>query len=611
VPGRNTGFNTDSNYAVSYGYDNTGRFNTVSWNVGTHSDTVQYGYEPNSHLLQTTIFGSGASTAYTFEPNRDLKTSVLNNYNSTTISQYDYTHDNIGRRTSATMTGDVFENPSLPPAPDELLMVDTGTTTSAAYSANDLNQYTSVDTNGSAVNPVYDEDGSLTDDGTFTYVWNGENRLITITPKTPAVDDKKLEFLYDYMGRRVRKITTEWDGATWQPDETALFVYDGWNLIEELDGSGVTTASYVHGLDLSQSLQGTGGIGGILARIDHGASKVHIYFYDANGNVGQIIDSSDGSIAAAYEYAPFGGMTSAMGAYAEANPFRFSSRYADDVTGLYYYGYRYYSPMFGRWISRDPIGEDGGLNLYAIIYNDTINLTDLLGLSCTRLLIYTTSLRKSDEYTFQNAAKALSDEYKKRKDGHRIVLAKVTTGAELVAKVNEQIKDSIKSLDIFSHSNLAGIHIAKELSAPEKSPIPKRMSHILMRDNITTEDAEYMEESYHGLYSGRLSAQVVGIYYNQKSGDGIAYLGSINFNNFTNDAAVEFHGCKTAQEIKLSEGVTIDNFAMKFSSGLYGAGKTNSKVIGHVYRSSPTANHDYRKSMRRVYQDGKLLKEIK
>ncbi len=379
VPGRNTGFSTDSSYAVTYGYDNTGRFNGVSWNVGTHSDSVTYARVPQSHLLQTASFASGASTAYTFEPNRNLRTSVQNQYSTATISQYDYTHDNIGRRTSATMTGDVFENPALPPAPDELLMIDTDTTTSVGYSANDLNQYTSVDTNGSAASPAYDEDGSLTDDGTFSYTWNGENRLITITPKTPAVGDEKLEFLYDYMGRRVRKVTTVWDGSTWQTDDTALFVYNGWNMIEELDGTGAVTASYIHGLDLSQSLQGAGGIGGILARIDHGVNKSHIYFYDANGNVGQLVDSLDGSVVAAYEYAPFGGLVSGMGNYAEANPFRFSTKYADDVAGLYYYGYRYYSPELGRWMSRDPIGEDGGVNLYGFVGNDGVNGRDYLG----------------------------------------------------------------------------------------------------------------------------------------------------------------------------------------------------------------------------------------
>ncbi|WP_446011326.1 RHS repeat domain-containing protein, partial [Candidatus Electrothrix sp.] len=247
------------------------------------------------------------------------------------------------------------------------------------YSVNDLNQYTSVDTNGSAASPAYDEDGSLTDDGTFSYTWNGENRLSAVTPNSPAVGDNKLEFLYDYMGRRARKITTAWDGAAWQTDETRFFVYDGWNLIEELDGAGAVAASYVYGLDLSQSLQGAGGIGGILARVDHGADKVHLYFYDANGNVGQLIDTADGSVVAAYEYAPFGGLTSAMGSYAGINPFRFSSKYADDEIGLYYYGYRYYLPELGRWLSRDPIGEDGGLNLYVFVGNDGVNRFDLLG----------------------------------------------------------------------------------------------------------------------------------------------------------------------------------------------------------------------------------------
>ncbi|WLE97263.1 MAG: hypothetical protein QTN59_00215 [Candidatus Electrothrix communis] len=86
VPGRNTGFSTDSSYAVTYGYDSTGRFGGVSWNVGTHSDTVQYGYEPNSHLLKSATFGSGASTGYSYETHRNLKTSVLNREHSLFIN---------------------------------------------------------------------------------------------------------------------------------------------------------------------------------------------------------------------------------------------------------------------------------------------------------------------------------------------------------------------------------------------------------------------------------------------------------------------------------------------------------------------------------------------
>ena len=63
-----------------------------------------------------------------------------------------------------------------------------------------------------------------------------------------------------------------------------------------------------------------------------------------------------------------------------ANPFRFSTKWFDDETGLYYYGYRYYSPRLGRWINRDPLEEDGGLNLYGLLGNCANNLVDPHGL---------------------------------------------------------------------------------------------------------------------------------------------------------------------------------------------------------------------------------------
>lgn len=66
---------------------------------------------------------------------------------------------------------------------------------------------------------------------------------------------------------------------------------------------------------------------------------------------------------------------------AKSPPFRFSQKYLDDSTDWYYYGYRYYSPDLGRWPSRDPIGEDGGLNLYAYVRNASMNEMELLGLA--------------------------------------------------------------------------------------------------------------------------------------------------------------------------------------------------------------------------------------
>ncbi len=200
------------------------------------------------------------------------------------------------------------------------------------------------------------------------------------TPLFPLRNRHKLEFEYDYKNRRVGKKVYSYTADSWPLDSTITFVYDGWNLIRETTttDAGNSTDYYVWGLDLSGSLQGAGGIGGLLMR-DTGSGS-SLYLYDANGNVGQLVDAADGAIAAHYEYGSFGKLLAASGPEAAQNPFRFSTKYFDAETGLYYYGYRYYSPELGRWIHRDPIEEQGGLNLYGFVKNDGTNAWDYLGL---------------------------------------------------------------------------------------------------------------------------------------------------------------------------------------------------------------------------------------
>jgi RHS repeat-associated protein len=86
-------------------------------------------------------------------------------------------------------------------------------------------------------------------------------------------------------------------------------------------------------------------------------------------------------MSAEYEYGPFGEPLRATGPLAKANPVRFSSELLDTASGCYYYGYRYYNPDTGRWLSRDPIGELGGVNLYAVSHNMVNQVFDYLGLS--------------------------------------------------------------------------------------------------------------------------------------------------------------------------------------------------------------------------------------
>ncbi|MGE9269527.1 MAG: RHS repeat domain-containing protein, partial [Verrucomicrobiales bacterium] len=139
------------------------------------------------------------------------------------------------------------------------------------------------------------------------------------------------------------------------------------------------TKSFLWGQDLSGSMQGAGGVGGLLSVTDDSSGDVFYATYDANGNVSEYIDET-GAIAAHYEYSPFGRVIASTGSPDDFD-FRFSTKYQDNETNLLYYGFRYYNPETGRWLSRDPIAERGGLNLYAFVGNNGVNWVDILGLA--------------------------------------------------------------------------------------------------------------------------------------------------------------------------------------------------------------------------------------
>ncbi len=187
----------------------------------------------------------------------------------------------------------------------------------------------------------------------------------------------RVEYGYDYMGRRVRRQMFDWDpvGEDWDgPVQDTKYVNDGWRVIEELDGldqvnPDATTRQYTWGLDLAaqagsaNSLEQAGGIGGLLAANDTAGTttttddRTFLYFYDANGNVGQVVTTFApwyGEISAHYEYTPYGQRLNAPAAGEYDQPYRFSTKPFDSWTGVGYWGYRWYSPRMGRFLNRDP-----------------------------------------------------------------------------------------------------------------------------------------------------------------------------------------------------------------------------------------------------------------
>ncbi|MDQ8209457.1 RHS repeat-associated core domain-containing protein [Coraliomargarita sp. SDUM461003] len=325
------------------------------------------------------------TVSYSYETNRDVMTIIDNKVSGSSISKYTYTYDALGRRDDRAQSGSEINTASTDDFTYNSRSEVTGSSNSVetatkwnptysfdkignrigsvgvspnAYTANELNQYTAI----VSTNPVHDLDGNLTSDGgTWTYTWNNENRLASATDGTTTID-----FTYDYQGRLVKR-----DDGT----DVSVYVYDGWNRIFEISNPGSQiemTSSFLWGLDLSGSMQGAGGVGGLLKEGD-------LYpLYDANGNIMQKLDGA-GAAVMSVDYDPFGNIINGtlVGEYG------FSTKPLIDGIDWYYYGFRYYDPQTGRWPSRDPIGKQGGINLYGFVGNEVTYAIDFLGLTKT------------------------------------------------------------------------------------------------------------------------------------------------------------------------------------------------------------------------------------
>ena len=240
---------------------------------------------------------------------------------------------------------------------------------------------------------TYDDDGNMLSDGRFIYTWDGENRLVSVETSAAGVSAGaarvRVEYTYDNRSRRIGKVVSHFENDTWTVAESRAFVYDRWNMVQETirNQQSAISNSLVWGLDLSGSLQGAGGVGGLLAVISPlplgegqgEGSTVYLPCYDANGNTMEYV-STDGTLVAHYEYSPFGETVIQVGSLADAFCFRFSTKNWEEEGKLYYYGYRFYVPESGRWLSRDPIGEYFQRHLYSFVKNNGVRHFDLLGL---------------------------------------------------------------------------------------------------------------------------------------------------------------------------------------------------------------------------------------
>lgn len=297
-------------------------------NPGSRMEQV-YSYDDNGNVTGVTWTNLPAySQTYQYDELNRLTDAT--NF----VGTFEYTYDKVGNRLTRT--------------------VDTELETYTYYpNTNRLASTTVVD----PVNFTQDAAGNTTDIGDMELIYNQKNRLIRVEESATVLG----EYTYNALGQRVTKTI---DGVT------TVFIYDfDGNIIAESGSDGVLKREYIYVM------------GNRFAMIN--SANYYMYFYH-NDHLGTPILITDvyGALVWEGNYAPFGDVQVSENSSIENN-FRFAGQYFDTETGLHYNYHRYYDPKTGRYLTPDPIGLAGGINLYAYAYNNPVNLIDPFGLEGT------------------------------------------------------------------------------------------------------------------------------------------------------------------------------------------------------------------------------------
>jgi RHS repeat-associated protein len=319
--GRRTTLTVPGQSMVSYSFDAANRLTQIT--QGT--STVQFGYDAANRRTSLTL-PNGITTQYTYDSASQLSGLTYTNAVSGTIGNLLYSYDLAGRRIGV---GGSLAAVNLPNA-----------VTQTGYNAN--NQLTTWGT----ANLFYDVNGNMTSDGTHIYTWDARNHLKQLDSGTAA------SFTYDPFGRRTSKTILGISTA---------YLYDGANPVQELSG-GAPTADLLAGL-----------VDEYFTRTD--SSGARHFLADALGSTVALADSTT-VLRTTYTFEPFGSTTSV--GTTSSNTFTYTGREAD-LADLYFYRARYYNPKLQRFLSEDPIGFSGGVNLYAYVANNPLLYVDPFG----------------------------------------------------------------------------------------------------------------------------------------------------------------------------------------------------------------------------------------
>ena len=353
--GRRTGLSPQGGQRVSYSYDDRNRLISIQTGVNAFA----YAYSGTNPFVQSLTRPNGSVTTFQFD-NLNRLTEISNkNSASQIINQYVYGYNQQDMRSSETISNGI---------PTTFLQNELIT-----YNYNKVNQL--QDATSPLKNFTYDADGNMTqgytpDGNMFTALYDAENRLSSIEYIDSGGILHKAAYSYDGNDFLVRKI--EYENSVIVND--LRFIRDGFLPLQERDGADNVVKEYLWGLNLG------GGIGGLLNLKQEGQD--YSYIYDGKGNVTALLDLNQ-VVIQAYGYDPFGTLLSKAGTADQ--PFQFSTKRYDEKTGLSYFGYRFYSSVLARWITRDPLNETGEINLYEFTLSNPVNFIDPMGLQTVHI----------------------------------------------------------------------------------------------------------------------------------------------------------------------------------------------------------------------------------
>lgn len=375
--------------------DLRGRMDLVEDTTGASQTIAIYTYDGDQ--LAFLDYLNGTTTEYSYDT-REWVTGLTHYIGGTTFSNFSYGFDKEGNRNYAERFHDTSNSEKY--NYDDAYRLDkftrgtldaskeiSTTVTNTIYSLDELGNWETKTTDGNpefrthnVMNEItnldgtgltYDDNGNLTDDGTNTYEYDYENRMLRAIRKS----DRQIlvNYRYDPLGRRIEKedvinaITTS-------------YYLDKARVIEEQE-SAATTLTYVYGNQIDEVLQ-----------MENGA----IYYYHPNilGSIDAITDSS-GNVVEYYRYDAYGepsvydsGWIYQDSSSGVDNPYLFTGRRWDEETGLYYYRARYYSSTIGRFLQHDPLGYKDSMNMYEYVRGNPINLVDPFGKENTGICMY-------------------------------------------------------------------------------------------------------------------------------------------------------------------------------------------------------------------------------